>query len=68
MVHIEINSTYLREKLKPGVFGQSGVHVCQLRHGAQELDGLVVPDRLEELVLTTDELTANVIKLCFHRH
>ncbi len=61
-VHIE---TYLREKLKPGVFGQSGVHVCQLRHGAQELDGLVVPDRLEEFVLTTDELTVKLLNFVF---
>ena len=48
--------TYLREKLKPGVLGQRGIHVRELCHCAQKLDCLVISNRFQELVLTTNKL------------
>ena len=38
------------------MLSQAGVHVRQLSHGAQELDGLEVSHRLQELVLPPDQL------------
>jgi hypothetical protein len=46
----------LWEKLKPRVFGQSRVHVRQLSHRAQELNRFEIANRLEELVLASDQL------------
>ena len=45
-----------REKVQPNVLCQRVVHMRQLRHGGQELDGLVLPGRLEKLVLSGDQL------------
>ena len=51
-----VDNSDLREKLKPRVFGQSRVHVRQLSHRAQELNGFEIANRLEELVLASDQL------------